>query len=106
MPRSAIKDEFTALPISRQRKYQLRKGKQGLCSLGGNPAASGGRCLSHLVQQREAMAEDGLNCGFHPCLLPAGASSSQKHRKALKEPREQWGTVSGVFKQLWREQYV
>jgi PadR family transcriptional regulator, regulatory protein PadR len=27
-------------------------------------------------------------------------------KKALKEQREQWGTVSGVFKQLWKEQYV
>jgi len=30
----------------------------------------------------------------------------QAGRKALKEQREQWGTVSGVFKQLWKEQYV
>jgi DNA-binding PadR family transcriptional regulator len=27
-------------------------------------------------------------------------------KKALKDQREQWGTVSGVFKQLWEEQYV
>ncbi len=27
-------------------------------------------------------------------------------KKALKEQRRQWSTVSGVFKQLWREQYV
>jgi PadR family transcriptional regulator, regulatory protein PadR len=27
-------------------------------------------------------------------------------RKALKEQREQWATVSTVFKQLWKEQYV
>ena len=27
-------------------------------------------------------------------------------KKALKRQREQWVTVSGVFKQLWKEQYV
>src|SRR5579862_8955447 len=27
-------------------------------------------------------------------------------KKALQEQREQWVTVSGVFKQLWKEQYV
>jgi PadR family transcriptional regulator, regulatory protein PadR len=27
-------------------------------------------------------------------------------KKALKNQREQWATVSGVFKQLWKEQYV
>jgi len=27
-------------------------------------------------------------------------------KKALKDQREQWVTVSGVFKQLWKEQYV
>ena len=27
-------------------------------------------------------------------------------KKVLKEQREQWVTVSGVFKQLWKEQYV
>jgi len=27
-------------------------------------------------------------------------------KKALKDQREQWATVSGVFKQLWKEQYV
>jgi PadR family transcriptional regulator PadR len=27
-------------------------------------------------------------------------------KKALKEQRDQWGTVAGVFKQLWKEQHV
>jgi PadR family transcriptional regulator len=27
-------------------------------------------------------------------------------KNALKGQREQWATVSGVFKQLWKEQYV
>lgn len=33
-------------------------------------------------------------------------SLKQGGKKALKEQREQWATVSGVFKQLWKEQYV
>jgi len=27
-------------------------------------------------------------------------------KRALKEQREQWTTVSGVLKQLWKEEYV
>jgi transcriptional regulator len=27
-------------------------------------------------------------------------------KKTLKQQREQWAAVSGVFKQLWRENYV
>ena len=27
-------------------------------------------------------------------------------KKALKDQRQQWAAVSGVFKQLWEEQYV
>jgi DNA-binding PadR family transcriptional regulator len=30
----------------------------------------------------------------------------KKGRKALDEQRDQWVTVSGVFQQLWKEQYV
>jgi DNA-binding PadR family transcriptional regulator len=33
-------------------------------------------------------------------------SIKQDGKKALKAQREQWGAVSGVFKQLWKEQYV
>ncbi len=33
-------------------------------------------------------------------------SISQDGRKALKVQREQWAAVSGLFKQLWKEQYV
>jgi hypothetical protein len=53
MPRTPIQDEFTNLPISRQRKYQLRRQKMGCCTECGAPAAVGSRCLKHLVRARE-----------------------------------------------------
>jgi PadR family transcriptional regulator, regulatory protein PadR len=33
-------------------------------------------------------------------------SIKQDGRKALKDQREQWVAVSGVFRQLWKQQYV
>ncbi len=48
-----IHDEFTALPISRQRKYQLRRARDGRCTQCGEPVKRGTRCLKHLVQARE-----------------------------------------------------
>ena len=33
-------------------------------------------------------------------------SLSKDGKKTLKHQREQWTAVSGVFKQLWRENYV
>ena len=51
--RTPIKDEFTHLPISRQRKYQLRMERDGRCSECGEPALEGSRCLKHLIRARE-----------------------------------------------------
>jgi hypothetical protein len=51
--RRPIKDEFTELPISRQRKYQLRMQRDRRCTECGAPAAQGSRCLKHLVKARE-----------------------------------------------------
>ena len=51
--RKPIQDEFTALPISRQRKYQLRMQRDQRCSECGEPAAQGSRCVKHLVKARE-----------------------------------------------------
>ncbi len=51
--RKSIQDEFTTLPISRQRKYQLRMQREGRCTECGKPAAQGSRCLEHLVKARE-----------------------------------------------------
>ncbi len=51
--RKPIQDEFTDLPISRQRKYQLRMQRDKRCTECGEPAAQGSRCLKHLVKARE-----------------------------------------------------
>jgi len=51
--RTRIKDEFTDLPISRQRKYQLRMQRDQRCTECGEPAMKGSRCLKHLVKARE-----------------------------------------------------
>ena len=51
--RKPIQDEFTALPISRQRKYQLRMQRKHRCTECGEPAVQGSRCLKHLVKARE-----------------------------------------------------
>ena len=51
--RRRIEDEFTHLPISRQRKYQLRMQRDSRCTECGEPAVQGSRCLKHLVKARE-----------------------------------------------------
>ena len=51
--RKRIQDEFTNLPISRQRKYQLRMQREHRCTECGEPAIQGSRCLKHLVKARE-----------------------------------------------------
>src|SRR5215831_6653932 len=51
--RVRIQDEFTQLPISRQRKYQLRMKRDKRCTECGAPAAKGSRCVKHLVKARE-----------------------------------------------------
>jgi hypothetical protein len=51
--RKRIQDEFENLPISRQRKYQLRMQRDKRCTECGKPAVQGSRCLIHLVKARE-----------------------------------------------------
>jgi hypothetical protein len=51
--RPKIKDKFSDLPISRQRKYQLRMQRDKRCIICGAPAAAGSKCLKHLTQIRE-----------------------------------------------------
>ena len=50
---AAIKDEFSDLPISRQRKYQLRMQRDGRCPICGERSIRGVFCLEHWVQHRE-----------------------------------------------------
>jgi hypothetical protein len=51
--RKRIEDEYTDLPISRQRKYQLRMLRDRRCTECGQPAVQGSRCLKHLIKARE-----------------------------------------------------
>jgi hypothetical protein len=48
-----IKDEFTDLKMSRQRKYQLRMRRDGRCTICGDKVAGACLCLKHLVAARE-----------------------------------------------------
>jgi hypothetical protein len=52
--RRKVKDEFTHLPISRQRKYQLRKLRDRRGVVCGESPVTGSRCLRHLIEAREA----------------------------------------------------
>jgi len=66
--RPGIVDEFSALPVSRQRKWQLRQMAKGGCRICGQAAISKGYCLKHLVQERDHSAQrfgyqrQNLNC--------------------------------------------
>lgn len=50
------------------------------------------------IQSRWGEAENGRKRKYY--------SLKKDGRKTLAEQREQWVTVSKVFKQLWKEQYV
>ena len=86
--RTPTQDEFTYLPISRQRKYQLRMQREKRCTECGAPAALGSRCLRHLVRARERQRKKrGLKGPLPqraelqpaPCCPPGGA---QFHKSA------------------------
>jgi len=53
MPMPRIQDEFTNLPISRNKKFRLRRAKAGLCFLCGKPTFGSTSCLKHLKLARE-----------------------------------------------------
>jgi PadR family transcriptional regulator PadR len=50
------------------------------------------------IRSRWAEAENGRKRKYY--------SLKKDGQKVLVEQREQWATVSNVFKQLWKEQYV
>ncbi len=57
--RKKIKDEFTDLPVSRQRKYQLRMQRAGRCMICGKQAISSRYCLHHMKVCRERARKPG-----------------------------------------------
>ena len=67
--RKRIKDEYTDLAISRQRKYQLRMLRDKRCTECGQPAVQGSRCLKHLIKARERQRKKrGLRRRYHNTL--------------------------------------
>jgi len=53
----AIQDEFAMLPLSRQRKYQLRKLKDGVCPECGEARHQGSVfCAYHIMKKRRQSA--------------------------------------------------
>ena len=87
MPK-AIKDEFADLPISRQRKYQLRMKRDKRCQICGEPGVSGARCFKHLVEEREkGRKRMGSKGRYHMRLsyrLEAMAKASAQRRRSKK----------------------
>jgi hypothetical protein len=90
--RPRIEDEFTALPISRQRKYQLRMQRDRRCTECGEPAMLGSRCLKHLIKARERQRKRrGLKRRYYGTLsyklqavAPAKAEIASKHARSHK----------------------
>ena len=48
-----IIDEFTHLNVSRQRKWSLRRKRDGLCTICGEPSVTAMYCLKHSVYARD-----------------------------------------------------
>jgi hypothetical protein len=67
--RKSIEDEFTHLPISRQRKYQLRMQRDRRCTECGERVVLASRCLKHLIKARERQRKNrGLKRRYHGTL--------------------------------------
>ena len=78
-----IQDEFTKLPVSRQRKYQLRMKRDQRCTECGQPAVQGSRCLKHLIKARERQRDKrGLKRRYHGTLSYRLEAADRKHRLA------------------------
>ena len=81
--RRRIQDEFTELPISRQRKYQLRMQRDQRCTECGAPAIQGSRCLRHLVKARERQRKKrGLKRRYYNTLSYRLQAAEQKDKGA------------------------
>lgn len=83
-----IQDEFSELPVSRQRKWQLRQAKRGLCAECNRAVASGGFCLEHLVERRE-LARKKLGCSKRVLCRPSYQMEEEaKRHPAVKRKRK------------------
>ena len=83
-----IKDEFSQLPISRQRKYYLRQRRDRRCTKCGKPVERGSLCLEHMVQMREYRRKAfGLKRRYHGSFsYQAEAASSSEIATASADP--------------------
>lgn len=63
-----IEDEFSDLPVSRQRKYQLRRMKEGRCRVCGAETEKGTLCEKHRQWHREYQNQ--RRQGANPSDLP------------------------------------
>ena len=89
--RKRIKDEFTHLPVSRQRKYQLRMKRDRRCTECGEPAVQGSRCLKHLVKARERQRKKrGLKRRYHGTLSYRLEAAARKRRRGAPVARSPW----------------
>jgi len=86
--RKRIQDEFADLPVSRQRKYQLRMKRDQRCTECGLPAVQGSRCLKHLVKARERQREKrGLKRRYHNTLSYRLQAAARKKRQTAARRR-------------------
>ncbi len=100
MSRKAIKDEFTDLPLSRQRKWQLRRRRAGLCIICGKPVAPGlkGMCVEHCVARRENLRK---LFGLKTRYLNSPSYQAEALLKAGKLPKRKPGSVEGRTRKVW-----
>jgi hypothetical protein len=89
-----ILDEFTDLELSRQRKWQLRRAKEGRCIKCGATAAPGsGLCVKHHVQtalyhhQRNSPGKKPSNSKWLKLASHNGGIPARPPRKKVQEPR-------------------
>jgi len=86
-----IKDEFTDLPVSRQRKYQLRMKRDKRCPICGEPVAVSSFCVKHWVERREiARKKLGLKRRYYRAFsyqLEAMAKASARKKRSQKKSR-------------------
>jgi len=86
--RKRIQDEFANLPISRQRKSQLRMKRDQRCTECGEPAVQGSRCLKHLVKARERQRKKrGLKRRYFGTLSYRLESAARKARSMPRSRR-------------------
>ncbi len=83
--RRKIQDEFADLPVSRQRKSQLRRHRDGLCIICGQPRCSSHYCLKHFLasreRQRNRQGSVKRNLGSKSYQLEALGPAALKRRK-------------------------